>query len=326
MEIAIRAQLKAEAMTHSVCIVGAGIGALHCAGFAALPQLYSIHSVCDLDEARGRPLAEEYGAVFIPDLGSALADPAIDIIDVCLPPHLHFSACMAALDAGKNVVCEKPLVASLAEADALAAKVEATGRTLSPVFQYRYGLGSAQLFALMESGLAGRCYAGTLETHWDRPASYYEVEWRGTWAGEKGGAILGHAIHIHDLLSAFLGPVCRVHAETATRVNEIEVEDCAALAVTMESGALITSSVTLGAAANISRMRLMRVHGRSDTAAYSPAEAAWHFTLAATTQSRLRGPVDGRAAEIDMRACSRRLPVRSGRGGREVTVRTAQVA
>ena len=312
-------------MTHSVCIVGAGIGAQHCAGFAALPQLYSIHSVCDLDEARGRPLAEEYGAVFIPDLGSALADPAIDIIDVCLPPHLHFSACMAALDAGKNVVCEKPLVASLAEADALAAKVEATGRTLSPVFQYRYGLGSAQLFALMESGLAGRCYAGTLETHWDRPASYYEVDWRGTWAGEKGGAILGHAIHIHDLLSAFLGPVCRVHAETATRVNEIEVEDCAALAVTMESGALITSSVTLGAAGNTSRMRLMfdGFTVESDTAAYSPAEAAWHFTAREpVTQSAIDrvlstvGPQKSGYAGM-FEALAGAL---SGRGGREVTV------
>ena len=175
------------------------------------------------------------------------------------------------------------------------------------------------------SGLAGRCHAGTLETHWDRPASYYEVEWRGTWAGEKGGAILGHAIHIHDLLSAFLGPVCRVHAETATRVNEIEVEDCAALAVTMESGALITSSVTLGAAGNISRMRLMfdGFTVESDTAAYSPAQAAWHFTAREpVTQSAIDrvlstvGPQKSGYAGM-FEALAGAL---SGRGGREVTV------
>ena len=88
-------------MTYSVCIVGAGIGAQHCDGYAVLPQHYSIHSVCDLDEARGRPLAEKFGAGFIQDIDNALADPAIDIIDICLPPHLHFSACMAALEAGK---------------------------------------------------------------------------------------------------------------------------------------------------------------------------------------------------------------------------------
>ena len=311
-------------MTHSVCIVGAGIGAQHCAGYAALPHLYSLHSVCDLDAARGRPLADKYGAVFMQDLDRVLTDPAIDIIDVCLPPHLHFATCMAALDAGKKVICEKPLVASLAEADALADKVEATGGILSPVFQYRYGLGAAQLQALIDAGLAGRCYAGTLETHWDRPASYYEVDWRGTWQGERGGAILGHAIHIHDLLSAFLGPVSRVHAETATRVNDIEVEDCAALALTMGCGALITSSVTLGAAGNISRMRLM-FEGftvESDTAPYSPAEAAWHFTAREpTTQSSIDqvlstvGPQRS-GYEGMFEAFADAL---AGKGGREVT-------
>lgn len=311
-------------MTYSVCIVGAGIGAQHCDGYAVLPQHYSIHSVCDLDEARGRPLAEKFGAGFIQDIDNALADPAIDIIDICLPPHLHFSACMAALEAGKIVVCEKPLVASLAEADALVAKIVETNGTLSPVFQYRYGLGAAQLHALIESGLAGQCYAGTLETHWDRPASYYEIDWRGTWAGERGGAILGHAIHIHDLLSAFLGPVSKVHAETATLVNEIEVEDCAALAITMESGALITSSVTLGAAGNISRMRLM-FEGftvESDTAPYSPAEAAWRFVAREpTTQSAIDhvlaavGPQQSGYAGM-FAALADSL---AGHGGREVT-------
>lgn len=312
-------------MTHSVCIVGAGIGAQHCAGFAALPQLYAIHSICDMDEARGRLLANQYSAGFCPDLDGALADPAIDIIDICLPPHLHFSACMAALDAGKKVICEKPLVASLAEADALAAKVKATGGMLSPVFQYRFGLGTAQLHALIDSGLAGRCYAGTLETHWDRPASYYDVEWRGTWQGERGGAILGHAIHIHDLLSSFLGPVSRVHAEMATRVNDIEVEDCAALAISMESGALITSSVTLGAAGNHSRMRLM-FEGftvESDTAPYSPAEAAWRFTARnPTSQSELEEVLSTVGSEKSgytgmFEALADAL---AGSGGREVTL------
>ena len=137
--------------------------------------------------------------------------------------------------------------------------------------------------ALMQAGLAGKCYAGTLETHWDRPASYYDIEWRGTWAGEQGGAILGHAIHIHDLLPSVLGPIERVYADVATRVNDIEVEDCAAISMRMESGALITSSVTLGAAGNLSRMRLM-FEGftvESDHAPYAPAAKPWSFIAGA---------------------------------------------
>lgn len=271
-------------MTHRVAIVGAGIGAQHLAGFAALPEHFSVRTVCDLDEARGRALAERYSGVgYTADLAAVLADPQIDIVDICLPPHLHFSACRDALEAGKKVICEKPLVASLAEADELARIVERTGGFLSPVFQYRYGLGTAQLRALIDAGLAGRCYAGTLETHWDRPASYYEIDWRGTWAGERGGAILGHAIHIHDLLPSLIGPVARVYADVATRVNAIEVEDCAALCLRMADGALITSSVTLGAAENTSRLRLMfeGFTAESDHAPYAPAEKAWRFTARA---------------------------------------------
>ncbi|MHA1552888.1 MAG: Gfo/Idh/MocA family protein, partial [Alphaproteobacteria bacterium] len=59
--------------------------------------------------------------------------------------------------------------------------------------------------ALRDPGLAGKPFVGTLETHWNRDVAYYDVDWRGTWAGEQGGAVLGHAIHIHDWLSFALG-------------------------------------------------------------------------------------------------------------------------
>ena len=283
-------------MKYNVSVVGAGIGAAHCAGYADLPDHFAIHSICDLDATRGQALADRFGAAYTNDLAGVLADPNIDIVDICLPPHLHFRACVDALDAGNKVICEKPLVGSLQEADALQAKLAETGGFLSPVFQYRYGLGTAQLRALIDASLAGCCYAGTLETHWDRPASYYDIDWRGTWAGEQGGALMGHAIHIHDLLPALIGPVASVYAETATRVNDIEVEDCAAIAIRMQSGATITSSVTLGCAENISRLRLM-FEGftvESDHAPYSLAEKSWRFIARApTTQDQIDAVLAG---------------------------------
>ena len=313
-------------MTRSVAIIGAGIGGDHLKGYAALPEHFRVKTICDLNEARARALADQAeGTGVTGDFAGVLADPEIDIVDICLPPHLHFQACMDALDAGKIVVCEKPLVASLQEADALAAKVTETGGQVFPVFQYRYGLGTAQLHALIDAGLAGRCYAGSLETHWDRDAAYYAVDWRGTWAGERGGALLGHAIHIHDLLPGLLGPVVRVHAELATRVNEIEVEDCAALAIRMASGAVITSSVTLGCAENTSRLRLM-FEGftvESDHAPYAPAAQAWTFTartptLQAQVDAVLAGVAEARSGFAGMfDALAAAL---DGRPGREVTL------
>ena len=271
-------------MSLRVSIVGAGIGTAHLAGFWQLRDRFTVANVCDLNETRSQALAVQYDGVSVTtDLAGVLADPKIDIVDICLPPHLHFRACVDALGAGKHVICEKPLVTSLKEADALAAKVAETGRSVFPVFQYRYGLGTAQLHALIEAGLAGRCYAGSLETHWNRPAAYYDIDWRGTWAGESGGALLGHAIHIHDLLPSVLGPVAQVYADVATRVNAIEVEDCAALSIRMLEGAVVTSSVTLGAADDTSRMRLM-FEGftvESDHAPYALAEKGWTFTARA---------------------------------------------
>jgi len=312
-------------MAHNVCIVGSGIGTAHAAGYQELPEHFAIHSVCDLDQERGGTLANRCGAAFTTSLANVLADQEVDIVDICLPPHLHFQSCLDALDAGKTVICEKPLVASLREADVLEAKVAETKGALFPVFQYRYGLGTAQLHALMDAGLAGKCYAGTLETHWDRPASYYDIGWRGTWAGEQGGALLGHAIHIHDLLPALLGPVARVFADVATRVNDIEVEDCAALSIRMESGALVTSSVTLGCAENISRMRLM-FEGftvESDHAPYALAENAWRFIpRAPTTQAQIDDVLAGvqttRKGYAGLFAAI--AQAMAGSGGREVTL------
>ena len=128
--------------------------------------------------------------------------------------------------------------------------------------------------------MLGKPFIGTLETHWNRGAKYYSIDWRGTWAGEQGGAILTHAIHIHDLLSLIFGPVKSVYASTGTRVNKVEVEDCAAISITMENGALVTSSVTLGAANDTSRLKFCfeGLTAESDLLPYNPADGKWTFT------------------------------------------------
>lgn len=263
-----------------VGIVGAGIGAEHFQAYLALSDRFEVRYMCDLDDARAAQAVSGRKAVTITrNLDQILADPEIDLVDICLPPHLHLSACSAALQAGKDVICEKPLVASLAEADQLADMMQQTGRQVFPVFQYRYGAGAAKLQKLMAAGLAGTPLVGSLETHWHRDEAYYAVDWRGSWAGERGGAILGHAIHIHDWLSFAFGEIDSVFAYLATRVNEIEVEDCASLSIRMRSGALITSSVTLGAATDTSRLRFCfsGLTAESGLEPYKLADSDWQF-------------------------------------------------
>ncbi len=269
-----------EGAVHTVAVVGAGIGAEHVAGYGELPDRFRVATICDLDAGRAAMLARRVpGCVVATDVDLVLRDPSIDVVDVCVPPSLHAELARRALAAGKHVVCEKPLAGSLRAVDRLIADARAAGRILAPVFQYRYGPGMAGLRALRAAGLAGRPQVASLETHWDRGADYYAVPWRGTRAGELGGAVLGHAIHIHDLLSEAMGPVARVLALTATRVNDIEVEDCAALAFELEGGALASSSITLGAAGNVTRLRFCFEHVtvESGLEPYRPASVPWTF-------------------------------------------------
>ena len=97
-----------------------------------------------------------------------------------------------------------------------------------------------------------------------------------------GGAVIGHAIHAHDLLCQVLGPVASVQANLATRVNDIEVEDCGAIALQMENGTLATSSITLGHTSNESRLRFCfeRLSAESATGGepFNPGAAPWVFT------------------------------------------------
>ncbi len=261
-----------------VAILGAGIGAQHLAAFRALPG-FEVAMIVDQDTDRAETLRQGDGFSVHADTAAALADPSIDLVDVCLPPHLHIPTTLDALAAGKHVICEKPIATSLADVDRIRSACDATGRRVFPVFQYRWGPALAQLRMLVNAGLTGQPQVASIETHWSRGADYYAVPWRGTWAGEQGGAVLGHAIHNHDLMCHFMGPVASVSAMVATRVNPIETEDCAAISMQMQNGALCTSSITLGAATDETRLRLVFEHltATSGTEPYAPGADDWSF-------------------------------------------------
>lgn len=268
-----------------VAIIGAGIGAEHLAGYRAGND-FEVVAICDLDTARATAMAR--GIPVVSDMNDAIA-MGIDVVDICLPPHLHVPFSIRALQAGCHVICEKPLGCSLAQIDALMVAAEAAKRQVFPVFQYRYGAGLAKLRALIDAGLTGRAFAASAQTHWRRDAEYYSVTWRGTWAGEQGGSVVGHAIHAHDILCQILGPVARVSASLATSVNAIETEDTAALSWRTQDDALVTSSVTLGAATNESCLKVMfeGLTAQSGSSPYALATDDWTFTARASDQAAI---------------------------------------
>ena len=263
----------------NVAILGAGIGAQHLAAYQALPHLFRVVSLVEKDQKRAESLRGTDDFLVTPNWDDTFAMPDIDLIDICLPPHLHLPVTLDALAAGKHVICEKPLATSLAGVEQIIQAAARTDRNVYPVFQYRWGLAFAQLRHLQRADLLGEPQAAALETHWSRDGAYYDVPWRGTWEGEQGGAVLGHAIHAHDLLTHFIGPVRSVSAITATRVNPIETEDCAAITFEMTNGALATSNITLGAAMDETRLRFVfeKLTATSGTTPYAPGTSDWSF-------------------------------------------------
>lgn len=270
-----------------VAILGAGIGKAHLDGYRDLPSRFSVDIMCDLDATRAAAATDQDPDIqIVVDMEDVLSNPDIDLVDVCLPPHLHVPVVLKILAAGKHAICEKPIARSIPEVEQMQTAMKTSSGRVFPVFQYRYGQGTAQLQALLDAGLAGKAFAASAETHWNRQSDYYEIPWRGTWDGEAGGSILGHAIHAHDLLCHVLGPVAELSAYLDTRVNDIETEDCAAITMRMESGALVTSSVTLGAADNTTRLKFCfeGFTARSGSNPYAPAEDTWTFTARGSTK------------------------------------------
>ncbi len=264
----------------NVAILGAGIGSQHLNALRALPENYKVASVVDQDMSRIESIREGADFSAFSDIEGVLEDATIDVIDICLPPHLHVPVTLKALAAGKHVICEKPLATSMSDVDRIATAAKAVDRQVFPVFQYRWGPSLTQLRYLQATGLTGAVQTVSLETHWSRGADYYAVPWRGTWEGERGGAVLGHAIHNHDLLTHIAGEVAAVSAMTATRVNPIETEDCAVISFEMASGALCTSNITLGAATDETRLRIVFEHltATSGTEPYAPGAVPWTFS------------------------------------------------
>ena len=258
-------------------MVGLGIGRLHLFAWQSLSDRFEIAGVCDVD-----PKALERGGGDLPrlDWEAALADRSIDIIDLCTPPHLHVHQIEEALAAGKHVVCEKPVAGSLRDLDRLQEAEEASGRTVMPVFQYRFGAGLQKLHRLVTCGVAGEPLTVTIEVAWRRRDGYYAVPWRGKWATERGGVVLSHAQHGIDMATLIVGPVKAVSSRMTTKVNPIETEDCAAAILETESGALITLSATLGSSTEISRHRFCfsRLVAESNTFPYTNSSEPWTFT------------------------------------------------
>jgi predicted dehydrogenase len=188
---------------------------------------------------------------------SLLKNERPDVVVICTPPFTHASLAVQAMEAGTHVLCEKPLVISLAELEQLRQAEVRTGRVCASVFQWRFGSAAKHVRKLIESGILGRPFLALTNTLWFRDANYYSgLPWRGRWKTEGGGVALGHGIHAMDLTLWLLGDWMEVDAQIATPGREIEIETLALARVQFASGALGSFTTSVVSPREVSYVRM----------------------------------------------------------------------
>ncbi len=192
------------------------------------------------DQTKADAFASEHGGQGYGEMNAFLAHPGLDVVIICTPSGAHLEPTLAAAEAGKHVVCEKPLEVTTARIDQMIAACDAAGVLLAGIFPRRFNPATALLKTAVEEGRFGQINLADAYVKWWRTQDYYDSgAWRGTWALDGGGALMNQSIHTIDLLLHVMGDARSVRAETRLIAHEgIEVEDTAVAILEFASGAL----------------------------------------------------------------------------------------
>ncbi|MBV9738272.1 MAG: Gfo/Idh/MocA family oxidoreductase [Hyphomicrobiales bacterium] len=224
-------------------------------GMAAKPHLSSLRDLADRVEVAAcyTPSAERRAsfAAAQPDLPASddlngiFADPSIAALLLLTPPFSHLDLILRAAKAGKHVLVEKPLDASVARARQAVEAMEQAKLRLGVVLQHRFRAASRRLVDLVAKGELGPLISGSAAIRWWRTPDYYAQAGRGMKARDGGGVLLTQAIHTLDLFQHLAGPIARVAAFAKTSpLRNIDTEDVVGAAIQFANGAVGTIDAT----------------------------------------------------------------------------------
>ncbi len=226
--------------TYGFGIIGCGmISDFHAAAISELER-GELVGVSSRSADNAKRLTDKYNVDGYSDYNELLKRGDLDIVCVCTPSGAHLESAIAAAEAGKHVVVEKPLEITLQRCDEIIQACDEADVQLCAIFNSRFTEGAELVKSTIASGRFGKLTLGDAYIKWYRSQEYYDSGgWRGTWNLDGGGALMNQSIHAIDLLQYFMGPVKSVQAFTDTLAHErIEVEDVAVAALRFENGAL----------------------------------------------------------------------------------------
>ncbi|MBB5868328.1 putative dehydrogenase [Allocatelliglobosispora scoriae] len=192
-------------------IVGAGLQARR--RLSAFGPADTLVAVAAPNPAVVEALAAPHGARPLEDWRDLVARPDLDAVLVTTPPDLHEEIAVAALTAGKHVLCEKPLASSAASAARMEAAAAAHGRVLHCGFNHRFHPAIRELGSIVHEGRYGRPLSAVGVYGYGYRAGYAD-EWRADPAVVSGGQLMEQGIHLVDLIDSLLFPIADVVAHT----------------------------------------------------------------------------------------------------------------
>ncbi len=227
-------------------IIGFGrIGARHAQRINENPAARLV-AVCDRKNVRLSEMTSLYEAESFPDYRDMLQRDDIDVVCVCSPNGLHCEMAVAAAEAGKHVLCEKPMAIYAAEGKRMIEAAETRGVHLFVVKQNRYNPPIAKVKEILDRGVLGAVYMIVINVYWNRNDDYYDdSDWKGSKALD-GGTLYTQMSHFIDLMLWFGGDVSRIDvAGTQRRHQQIEFEDNGVILCRFVNGAIGSFNYTV---------------------------------------------------------------------------------
>jgi predicted dehydrogenase len=234
-------------MTRKLNIAIIGCGRIAQRHAEHISRLTSLKAVCDTNEERLKELSSKFNCnayIAIDDLLKNEKD--LDLVSVCSPNGLHAEHSIAALNAGINVLCEKPMAISVGDCERMILSANEAGKQLIVVKQNRFNAPVAELKKVIDEGRLGKIINVQLNCFWNRNDKYYNSS---EWKGRKeldGGTLFTQFSHFIDLLYWMVGDVEKAYAITENYMHpNIEFEDTGVIALKFSNGAVGSINYTV---------------------------------------------------------------------------------
>ncbi len=204
-------------------------------------------AVCDTILSKADSLANEYDSKSYNSIEELLLNQKdIDVVSICSPNGLHSEHTIKALNAGFNVLCEKPMAISSQDCGEMIKAAERANRRLFVIKQNRFNPPIQAIKQAIDDGHLGKIYSVQLNCFWNRNEDYYKNSWKGT-KDMDGGTLFTQFSHFIDLLYWMIGDVQEVFAFENNYAHQgiIEFEDTGVSILKFKNGAIGTINYTV---------------------------------------------------------------------------------